>query len=410
VLAFDTSNFDSYTQSSNPSRLLRRGHAKSKRTNLRVLGLGLLVTADDDGLPLMWFAYPGNHPDVRSFRSFLSRLKRRQRQLGIDARSTVVCDGGNICKANIERIDADPALHLIARLPTGHAPEADGLRTEDLPPLKGPLEKTVRAKALKTIVYKKIRTVVAVYSASMHASQVPGLQRDIKKATDDLKALSQRLERQAQEKARGKLLSVAEARRRAEKLLERQYMSELFHVEVAGNDKSPVLSFRFDDDAWNRIETYRLGRTVIITDRDDWSVERIVSTLREQSDVEFAFRQLKDAEWASAVPLRHYTDPMLRVHIFISVLALLLAKLLVRRLRLAGVSTTVNEMLFELSKLHLAHLQYGPNASPALKALSRERRVPPKPTARQAEMIRALGIHDALSLGPTKKLRIPRKS
>lgn len=52
VLAFDTSNFDSYTSSANPSRLLKRGHAKSKRTNLRVLGLGMLVTADDDGLPL----------------------------------------------------------------------------------------------------------------------------------------------------------------------------------------------------------------------------------------------------------------------------------------------------------------------------------------------------------------------
>jgi hypothetical protein len=63
VLAFDTSNFDSYTQSANPSRLLKLGHAKSKRTNLRVLGLGMLVTADDDGLPLLWFASGGPTAD-----------------------------------------------------------------------------------------------------------------------------------------------------------------------------------------------------------------------------------------------------------------------------------------------------------------------------------------------------------
>ena len=99
VLAFDTSNFDSYTQSSNPSRLLRRGHAKSKRTNLRVLGLGLLVTADE-GLPLMWFVYPGNQPDVRSFRSFLSRLKRYQRHLGVDTRSTVGVRRGKHLQGN----------------------------------------------------------------------------------------------------------------------------------------------------------------------------------------------------------------------------------------------------------------------------------------------------------------------
>ena len=275
VLAFDTSNFDSYTRSANPSRLLRRGHAKSKRTNLRVLGLGLLVTADDEGLPLLWFVYPGNQPDVRSFRSFLGRLKRCQHRLGLGTRSTLVCDGGNICKDVVARIDAEPTLHLIARLPTGHAPEADQLRTDALLPVEG-FGDEVRAKMLTTAVYGKLRTVVAVYSASMHASQLPGLKRDIRKANDDLQGLVQRLERQAQGKARGKPLTIATARSRVDKLLERQHMAELFRVDIGGTDAQPTLSFRFDDAAWEWLETYRLGRTVVITDRADWPVEKIV--------------------------------------------------------------------------------------------------------------------------------------
>lgn len=404
VLAFDTSNFDSYTQSSNPSRLLKRGYAKSKRANLRVLGLGLLVTIDD-GLPLMWFVYPGNHPDVRSFRSFLSRLKRRQRRLGVDTRSTVVCDGGNICKDTIERIDADPSLHLVARLPTGHAPEADRLSTEELLPLGEPFDGSVRAKQLTTSVYGKDRTVVAVYSASMHASQMPGFKRDIRKATDDLQTLAQRLERQCQGKSRGKTLTVAATQARVNKVLERQHMAELFHVQVGGSDPHPTLSFHFDQDAWNHLQAYRLGRTVVITDRADWSTERIVSTLREQSHVEFAFRQLKDPQWASAVPLRHRTDPLLRVHGFLSVLALLLTKLVVRRLKLAGIRTTVTETLRELSNLRVAQLHYGPAAPPALKALARQQRVGPKPNKIQAKMIHALNLSECLSLGPTKKRR-----
>jgi transposase len=408
VLAFDTSNFDSYTQASNPSRLLRRGHAKSKRANLRVLGLGLLVTADD-GLPLLWFVYPGNQPDVRSFRSFLSRLKRCQRRLGVDARSTLVCDGGNICKATIERIDADPALHLIARLPTGHAPEADQLRTEELAVLPK-FEPQVRAKLLKTAVYGKQRTVVAVYSFSMHSSQLPGLQRDIRKATFELQELQQRLARQAQGKARGKRLDLAGTRRHADKCLERQHMADLFQVDIGGSDENPALSFRFDQAAWEKLEAYRLGRTVVITDRQDWPLERIVESLREQSHVEFAFRQLKDPQWASAVPLRHYTDPLLRVHAFVSVLALLLAKLVVRRLKRSGIKTTVSEAMRQLSELRVAEVNYGTDASPVLKAMSRERRVPPRPNAQQAKMIRALGIGDALQLGPTYRSRTERKN
>lgn len=165
-----------------------------------------------------------------------------------------------------------------------------------------------------------------------------------------------------------------------------------------------------DNDAWERLEAYRLGRTAVITDRDDWSVERIVSSLREQSHVEFAFRQLKDPQWASAVPLRHYTDSLLRVHAMLSVLALLLAKLVVRRLKRAGVQTTVSEALHELSELRLAQLHYGPKAPPALKELARFRRVPPNASALQANMIRALGIGEALQLGPTGRRRANGKN
>jgi transposase len=410
VLAFDTSNFDSYTRSANPSQLLKRGHAKSKRTNLRVLGLGLLVTADDEGLPLLWFVYPGNQPDTKSFRSFLSRLKRNQKRLGMDTRSTVVCDGGNICQETVERVEGDPSLHLVARLPTGHAPQADQLCTDDLQPVDG-FDGMVKAKMLQTPVYGKMRTTVAVYSASMHASQLPGLQRDIKKAACDLQALEQRLIRQSEGKTRGKPLSLASAQVRAEKALARQHMADLYKVDIGGTDARPMLSFRFDEAVWHRIETHRLGRTVVITDRSDWPIEKIVSSLREQSHVEFAFRQLKEPQWSSAIPLRHHTDPMLRVHAFTTVLALMLSKLVVRRLKRAGIKTNIDEAMTELSKLCLARIDYGPAASPALKALAKERSIPPKPNALQAKMIRALGISTELMLGPTfakKKIKQPQ--
>jgi transposase len=400
-LAFDGTNFDSYAQASNPSQLLKRGHAKSKRVHLRLLGLGLLVTADE-GLPLLSFPYPGNRADVTSFQSFLRRLRQRRQTLALDAETTVVCDGGNISKEVVKLLEA-AAMHWVARLPPGHAPQADALSTEQLAVLEGRWDGQVRAKKLQTSVYGKQRTVVAVYSASMHQSQLPGLLRDRRKVEQDLEKLAARLERQRQGKGRGVALTVASTQRLVDKSLERQHMRELYDVKVGEADSCPTLTYQFQPLAWDRLERYRLGRTVTLTDHQDWDEGRIVECLRQQSYVEDAFRQMKDPEWTSAAPLRHYSDPMLRVHTFISVLALLLSKLVVRRLRQAGVEITVSEGLRQLSELRLARVKFGRDASPELKALARKRCVPPMPTKLQMKMIRILGVTEELRLGPTSK-------
>lgn len=401
-LCFDATNFDSYAQAQNHSRLLRRGHAKSKRMDLRLLGLGLLVTADF-GVPLLSFAYPGNVSDVTSFGSFLRRLKARKNALPLGAETTVVCDGGNISEQRVEQLEKEH-LHHVVRLPYGHAQAADALSTEELPELSGDFADEVRAKKLVTRVYGQPRTVVAVYSAAMHKSQLPGLARDLGKAMQELEQLAERLVTQQQGRHRGKPLTVQKTRWRVEKILSRQHLSDLFSVEVSGTEADVKMVYRFLPKAYEELAQHRLGRTVILTDHTDWEPAQILSALRQQSHVEADFRQLKDPEWASAVPLRHQKDPMLRVHTFLSVLALLLSKLVVRRLHQGGVKTTVNEALWQLSELRLARLVYGKDASPELKALADKQRVPPVPNELQDQMIRVLGLHRILRLGPTKRM------
>jgi len=44
VLAFDTTNFDTHIATTTPGELARRGHTKSKRRDLRVVGLATLVS------------------------------------------------------------------------------------------------------------------------------------------------------------------------------------------------------------------------------------------------------------------------------------------------------------------------------------------------------------------------------
>ena len=69
------------------------------------------------------------------------------------------------------------------------------------------------------------------------------------------------------------------------------------------------------------------SKSVLFTDRDDWTNERIVGAYRLQYHVEEAFKQMKDTKYLSFRPIRHFTDNHIRVHTFYCVLALTLSGL-----------------------------------------------------------------------------------
>ena len=66
-VALDMTNFATFIATGNDrAPIAQRGKAKQKRTDLRLVGLGLVVTRDG-GIPLTWHAYPGDRPDVTQF-------------------------------------------------------------------------------------------------------------------------------------------------------------------------------------------------------------------------------------------------------------------------------------------------------------------------------------------------------
>ena len=77
ALALDMTNFATYIDSTNErAPIAQRGKAKQKRTDLRLVGLGLVVTRDG-GVPLVSHAYPGNRPDVTQFATMIDLLVGR---------------------------------------------------------------------------------------------------------------------------------------------------------------------------------------------------------------------------------------------------------------------------------------------------------------------------------------------
>src|SRR5438067_852474 len=120
ALFYDTTNFDTFLSSENPAKLAKRGHAKSKRTDLRIVGLALLVSWDFH-IPLFSQVYEGNQNDSVTFSGVLDDLVARYQMFrGKCENVTLVFDKGNNSTENFEELDDSPYHFIGSLVPSQH--------------------------------------------------------------------------------------------------------------------------------------------------------------------------------------------------------------------------------------------------------------------------------------------------
>ncbi len=122
-LVLDMTNFATYIDSGNDrAPIAQRGHAKQKRTDLRLVGLGLVVSTDG-GIPLVSHAYPGDRPDVTQFPEMVTELVTRFGAIAEAAGElTLVYDAGQDSQDNQQLIEGSP-LHFVGSLPPADHPD-----------------------------------------------------------------------------------------------------------------------------------------------------------------------------------------------------------------------------------------------------------------------------------------------
>ena len=114
-VALDMTNFATFIDTANgKAPVAQRGKAKQKRADLRLVGLGLVVTRDG-GIPLTWHAYPGDRPDVTQFATMIGQLASQYEAIaaaaGGGADMTVVFDAGQNSRGQLRLSGRDrPAL------------------------------------------------------------------------------------------------------------------------------------------------------------------------------------------------------------------------------------------------------------------------------------------------------------
>lgn len=325
VLAYDTTNFDTFIATETPGELARRGHAKSKRSDLRVVGLALM-TSGTESVPLFHRTYAGNSNDVVVLTQTLEALSTLHDSLGGGDR-TLVRDGG-FSAEQLELDLGDTGYHSLTCLAvsTKAAGIALAQSIDRLKPLSGKL-RDVRAHRLRMPVGSLDRTLVVIESPDLLRGQLRGVDAALKKALGVLGALGERLKRQAAGKQRGRRLTISSLTKRISKLTAREHVADLLRVDIGGEEKMPTLRFEEILGARDLLIRERLGKRVLLTDQHEWSTERIVRAYRSQWKVERAFRRMKRGAVAVWGPCHQWTDDSLRAHTFATVLGLQLASL-----------------------------------------------------------------------------------
>ena len=347
VLAFDTTNFDTHIATTTRGKLARRGHAKSKRTDLRVVGLGVMVS-ETGHVPLLYRTYAGNGSDQSVLESCLGGLGRLHDALNEGegrekpVKRTLVRDGG-FWSPQLELCLEPMGYYSIISLPMGHGAAEIALqhaaRRGAMNTLSGDL-RDVRAARLRTKVGELDRTLVIVESKELLAGQKRGVACALRKARKELS----KLERRA---ATGHITK-ARLEQGVAKALAREHLAEFVVATIDGDDAHPSFSWQVDARRRRELERTRLGKRVLCTDRHTWGNERIIRGFRGQWHVEELFRRSKKGGIVPWGPSYQWADPSLRLHTFATVVGLLLVSLVRLELR---TRKSVKLMMSELSDI-----------------------------------------------------------
>jgi len=354
-LVLDMTNFATYIDSANDrAPIAQRGHAKQKRTDLRIVGLGLVVSTDG-GVPLLSHAYPGNKPDVTQFPVMVTELVTRFAALGGQTSElTLVFDAGQNSADNAKLLAGAP-LHFVGSLPPSDHPDllavpADRYRRLDPERFPG-----VTAFETTKTVFGTQRRIVVQHSDGLHTKQSQGLDQTLAKARRQLTEVADRLARGQTRKPRDKVeAEIAD-------ILKPRWLSRIISTTLVGDKPAELrLTYRTKPRARAAVETEIFGKRILFSDKntDAADTATIIAEYRSQEAAEGDFRQMKDPKVVSFSPMYHFTEQKIRVHTLCCVLALMAARLMVREADRHGIHMSVRELLGRLAQIQETVLLY----------------------------------------------------
>jgi transposase len=387
-VALDMTNFATFIGTGNErAPIAQRGKAKQKRSDLRLVGLGLVVTRDG-GVPLLSHAYPGNKPGVTQFPEMIKTLAARHAALAAAAgqqgtEMTVVFGAGQNSEANFALL-AGTNLHYVGSVPASDCRDLLALPASARSVVDAGRFGGLTAYDTRRAVYGTDRRAILTHSPKLHEHQARGFDgTTLAKAGRKLDELAATLARGCTRRARAK----AEAD--IGKITHDPWVRRVITWQLSGDKPQDLrLAWGIDQDARAALEEEIFGKHVLITDHDDWPAAEVIAAYRSQSEAEFSFRQLKDPHVVSFSPMFHWTQHNITVHVLTCVLALQVAHLMRLQAQRAGLHMSVRELLTQLASIGETVLIY-----PAERGRPKARRMLTETTGTQDKLIQVFQLN-----------------
>ncbi len=280
--------------------LARRGHNRDGKKGKSIIVYGLLT--DSEGRPVAVEVYPGNTGDPSTVGNQVDKLRNR---FGI-SRVVLVGDRGMLTQAQIEKLKAYPQLGWISALRNGS------------------IRKLVENKELQLSLFDK-QDLAEITSAEFPGERLVAcfnpLLADKRARTREelLLATEEKLQRIAKQVARRTKtpLLKTEIALKVGKVINRYKVEKHFRLQIKDN------LFRWErDKASIKQEAALDGIYVIRTSepKKRLSPEDTVRSYKNLAQVERGFRCLKGID-IRVRPIHHSTDPRVRAHVFLCMLA-----------------------------------------------------------------------------------------
>lgn len=350
-LVYDTTNFFTYMDTMNASKLPQRGYSKEKRYDLKIIGLALMVSTDFH-VPLFHQVYASNMSDVKQFGQVIEKLTRRCQEVTQNVENiTLVFDKGNNSIDNIEGL-TNNCFHYVGSLTPSHHKDLLAIPQKEYQPVNQDKYPGVTAYRTTKNVFGREMAVVVTQNPRLLQGQMQGIMLQIEKCVPQLTELQNKLLQRQGKHHKGKAITRASVAKQVKKILSAQYVSEIFDIHIDDAQvNEPQLSFKINPAKLEQVQEMCLGKTILFTNNLDWDTEKIIAAYRNHHKIEESFKRMKDTHFLSYRPVFHWTDQKIRVHTFYCVVALMLCSLLKRELYLKGVKMSIPQILDTLSDI-----------------------------------------------------------
>jgi transposase len=313
-----------YFEGAGPVNFARNGHSRDEKPhNVQVI-VGVVMVA---GWPIAHHVWAGNRLDHSTVPEAIRDLHQR---FGFN-RLVFVGDRGMVTDDRLEEIIAQKNGYLVGIKRRRNTKLAQWLAAVDESKwISSPVgitaqERThpprTRAQEIPSGI-DGIRVIV-VDSDERRSYEEDMRQKSMQRTRTHLEKLQKRV-------AAGKLKQPEKIGAAAERALQRNHGYRYYSWDIHQG------GFRYFENAEGLKREKRIeGRYVIATSETALSVLEVVAIYKDLSDVEQGFRQLKDV--LAVRPIYHQVETRVKAHIFVAALALLVQRLLHRRLEQAGI-------------------------------------------------------------------------